>query len=156
MKRTSSKAKYYWAFLAALAIPAYAADSGPIRWDIADGMTADKAQAVRIYEGACSWIEDHYRASRSPVKPPLTIHVGEACPDNAMKGPCFSSATAELYIPQWDNTSASAVAHATLISGLIQLMDRDEMRRTVARLLSEEARDFVTASNFASKPSSTK
>jgi hypothetical protein len=124
--------------------PAAASDARPIRWDIKDGEYADKAQAERIYEAAQAWLGEHLALPRVP-RPQLTIHVGEACPDAALKGACLSPASSELYLRTWDETSPSAVAHAALLAALTQLIDRDEMRRTVATLINEDARSFVSA-----------
>lgn len=123
---------------------ALASDARPIHWDVKDGEYADKAQGERIYEAAQVWLGEHLALARAP-RPQLTIHVGEACPDSALKGACLSPATSELYLRTWDDTSPSAVAHAALLAALTQLIDRDEMRRTVATLLTEEARNFVSA-----------
>jgi hypothetical protein len=139
------------AALVALLSTAYAsspraAEIQPIRWVIADGQEVDKAQVTRIYDAACAWIEENLNTSRAPVQPKLTIHIGEACPDDGLAEACFSPATAELYLKRWEESSASAVANATLIAGLIQIMDREQLRRTVAGT-SEQPEDSLTAVN---------
>jgi hypothetical protein len=135
----------------ALALPA--ADLKPLRWEIKDGMAADTIQAERIYEAACGWIEDHFASARTPIRPKITIHVGVACPDESLNRACYSTASSELYLPEWSETAPAAVAHATLIAGLFELMSREQIRETVAKLINEDAQNFVSARSSAASNS---
>src|SRR5689334_15827155 len=130
-------------------ISAHAAEIQPIRWVIAEGEEVDKAQATQVYDAACAWIEDNLNTSRAPVQPKLVIHIGEACPGDAFADACFSPVTAELYLRRWEESSVSAVANATIIAGVLQLMDRDQMRRSVATSMHGEP-TFVAENRSAS------
>src|SRR6185436_19491225 len=50
----------------------------------------DKEQAARIYVDACQWIEDRFGADGRTIRPHLTVHVGESCPDPGLTGACLS------------------------------------------------------------------
>jgi len=131
------------------AISLRAAELQPIRWVIAEGEEVDKARATRVYDAACAWIEENLTTSRTPVQPKLIIHIGEACPDDELADACFSPATAELYLRRWEDSSISAVANATLIAGVLQLMDRDQMRRSVAAVSTDDEYSIVAQNNVS-------
>jgi hypothetical protein len=131
-----------------LAVALPAGDLQPLRWEIKDAMAADTIQAERIYEAACAWIEDHF-ATGTPIRPKITIHVGMVCPDESLNRACYSTASSELYLPEWNETAPAAVAHATLIAGLFDLMSREQIRQTVAKLINEDAQNFVSARRAA-------
>jgi len=133
-------------------IAGLAADSSQERshlnWIVTEEQEVDKPQALRLYLEACRWIENRFALGGRTIRPTLTVHVGETCPDAEIAGACVSASSGHLYLPKWDIASPGAIVQATLAVALLQLMDRDEMSRVVKVLLAEDARDFVDARLF--------
>lgn len=133
----------------AFVIAAVAADQqdqfSHLMWFVSGNQQVDKQQAARIYVDACQWIEDRFDVDGRRIRPHIAVHVGVECPDPEITGACTSPATGALYLPKWDAGSPGAIAQATLATGLLQLMDRTEVKNVVRSLLANDARDFVDA-----------
>jgi hypothetical protein len=52
-----------------------------------------------------------------------------------------------LYLPQWDEASAGAVAQATILAALLRLLDRQELKNVARNILTEDAKDYLDASS---------
>ena len=120
-----------------------------LRWIVKSGQEVNTSRAERVYLEACRWVEDHFGAAGQQIRPNLTVHVGEACPDPEMAGPCTSPSKGELYLPQWDESSDGAVAQATLMAALLRLVDRHELKNIARNILTNDAKDFLDASSVA-------
>jgi hypothetical protein len=134
-----------------LSVAGFTGEKAHLRWMIQSGQEVDKSQAERLYRDACRWIETRFGAERGAIRPTITVHVGESCPNPAISGACLSPVLGALYLPEWDETSPAAVIQATFATALLQLMDRQEVQRVVRVLLAEDARDFMDARQLARK-----
>jgi hypothetical protein len=111
-----------------LAAAADAAAPARLEWVVKDGKDVDKSHAERIYFAACRWMEEQMDPSEGPIRPKLTVHVGEACPREQIEGACMNPARGQLYLPEWDEEAPHAVAQATLATALYHLLDEEERR----------------------------
>src|ERR1041385_7982498 len=120
---------------------AVAADGGRIRWitTTEEDENVDREMADRMYDEACRWIEDRFSPDGRQIHPALTVHVGWACPDSDISNACLSAASGELYIPHWDEGSAGKVVHATIIVGMLQLIEQQDIRAVVKTLLADDS-----------------
>jgi len=124
-----------------------AEDAARLRWvvDAAEETEVDRSLGERLYDEACRWVEDRFSPDGRSIHPRLTVHVGQACPDPSITGACLSPAASELYLPKWDSGSASAIIHATIVTGMLQLMEQQDLNKIVKGMLAEESRNFVSA-----------
>jgi hypothetical protein len=120
-----------------------------LRWIVKSDRPISTDRAERVYLEACRWVEDHFGYVGQQVRPNLTVHVGEPCPNPELSGPCTSASEGELYLPRWDKSSVGAVAQATVLAALIRLIDRQELKNIARDILADDARDFLDASEVA-------
>lgn len=130
-----------------LCVTTLQAEQPPIQWIVKDGHEAstNKLQAERLYLAACQWVEDRFGSPNQAIRPSLTIHVGEPCPDPSIAGSCQGSWLGELYIPEWDVASPGDVVQIALTMSLLELVPRQELRDVTLELLSEDVRHFLDA-----------
>ena len=101
--------------------------------------------ANRLYEEAFSWVESRFSPDAKLVRPTLTIHVGESCPDSEVNGECLSPASRELYLPKWDRTSPGAIIQGAIVASMMQLIKQQNIRAVAQGLLAGDAGNFVSA-----------
>lgn len=116
-----------------LVAAAYANAPARLLWVVKAGEDVDKTHAERVYFEACQWIEKQLEAART-VRPKLTVHVGEACPQSQIEGACMNPALGELYLPKWDENAPRAVAEATLATALHDLLQEKQNRKSAMHL----------------------
>lgn len=121
------------------------AEQLPILWIVKDGHEVNKPQAERLYLEACRWIENRFGSSQQVIRPALTIHVGEACPDPGISGACQTSKLGDLFIPKWDDGAPGYVVQAALMTSLLQLLSREELHTVTRDLLTIDAQNFLDA-----------
>ena len=121
------------AFILLLVAVAGASAPEKLQWVVKDGRDVDRRHGETIYLSACRWVEQQVEADE-PVRPRLTIHVGETCPQSRIAGACMNPILGELYLPEWDEESPYAVAEATVATAMHQLNNRD--RSTSGMLLA--------------------
>ena len=136
---------------------ALAANSRGIRWITTDeeDEKIDRELANRVYDEACRWVEDRFNPGGQQIQPALTIHVGSECPDGDIANACLSAASGELFIPHWDETSAGKIVHATIIVGMLQLIEQQDIRKVIKSLLVDDSRNFVNAKSARTRKTST-
>lgn len=134
-----------------LCAAAMKAEQPNILWDVKDGHEVNKPQTERLYLEACRWVEDRFGYPKQTLRPVLTIHVGESCPDPRIADACQTSKLGELYIPKWDEGAPGYVVQATLMSALLQLMSRQELLTTTRDLLADDLRNFMDAPAVAKR-----
>jgi hypothetical protein len=103
--------------------------------------------ASRLYDEACRWVEDNFSPDRILIRPRLTIYVGESCPDSkiAKDKACLSPAARQLYLPKWDASSPAAIIQATIVVGMLQLAEQQDIPQIARTMLAEDNHDFVSA-----------
>jgi hypothetical protein len=145
MRKRNTTAMLAFGFLLSVAAPA--GDRVHIRWVITPDQNekVERSRAERLYDEACRWIEDRFDANGEAIRPRLSVHVGEACPDRQLRGACLSPASGVLYIPEWNEASPGHIIHATVVVGLLQLLEREDMRGVVNFLLTRDAHNFLDA-----------
>jgi hypothetical protein len=128
-------------------VAALAGDRVHIRWVVTADQNerVDRPMAERLYDEACRWVEDRFGHVGRMIRPRLTIHVGEVCPDSEIRSACLSPASGVLYIPEWNEAAPGAIVHATIVVGMLQLLEREDLRDVVKSLVAEESRNFVDA-----------
>jgi hypothetical protein len=126
---------------------AQAADIPRIRWNVKNGEEVDRPMAERLYLEASRMIEMRFGAGVKPVRPSIEVHVGSPCPDSSVPDACLAPATADLYLPHWDENAPGALTQATLVLGLLQLLDAEEIEDLTREILNEDAKDFVDVSS---------
>ena len=134
-----------------LTVAGYTADQTGLHWIVKSGQDVNKPQAERLYVEACRWIENRFGSEGKAIRPTLAVHVGKPCPNPEISGACLNPVLRELYIPKWDEASAGAVTQATLVTALLQLMDRHELQRVARVLLEDDGKNFLDARQFASR-----
>ena len=127
------------------------AEEPPIRWIVKDGHEANRERASRLYFEATRWVEDRFGSADRKLRPHLTIHVGEECPDPEISGACQSSGLGDLYIPEWNQASAGHVVQAALTMSLLELMTIGDVRGVTKELLAEDVNNFFDISQVAKK-----
>jgi len=127
------------------------AEELPIRWIVKEGHDVNKLQAERLYLEATRWIENRFGSPKQVLRPALTIHVGEPCPDPAISKACQTTRLGDLYIPKWDNGSAGYIVQATLMSSLLDLMSREELRTVALELIDDDFSNFLDSTAVAQR-----
>lgn len=127
------------------------AEDLPIRWIVKQGHEANKLQVERLYLEATGWIEDRFGSPKQILRPGLTIHVGESCPDPGIAGACQTAQLGEVYIPEWDEGAPGYIVQATLVASLHQLMSRQELHQVTRDLLTADAANFLDAPTVAQR-----
>jgi hypothetical protein len=120
------------------------AEEPPIRWVVKDGQNVNRPQGERLYLEAVRWIEDRYE-SPVPLRPHLTIRVGERCPDTKITGACMGPWPGDLYLPEWDEAAPGYIVQATLKASLQQLLSNEDVRQVTVDLLTEDVSNFLDA-----------
>jgi hypothetical protein len=118
-------------------------DSPCLKWDIRADQTVNKRQSRRLYLEAAHWLEMRFHPEGKPLRPCLTVHVGETCPLSEPGRICVSAALGDVYIPKWDEAAPALVAQATVFTGLLQLVTRQEIKQLSATLLAQDLKDFA-------------
>jgi hypothetical protein len=132
-----------------LSAVAVRAQTAHLQWIIKGDQSVSTSKAERVYLEACRWVEDQFGYGDRRIRPSITVHVGEPCPNPALSGPCTSVSEGQVYLPQWDKSSEGAVAQATILAGLLQLVDRQELQNIARTILTDDAKHFVDASALA-------
>ena len=129
-ERRNPKAKASLVLMAGLLVAAVAYGAAPSRllWVVKDGAAVDKNHAEKVYFEVCQWIEEQLESESEPVRPKLTVHVGEACPREHIEGACMNPMLGELYLPEWDEEAPNALAQATVATALFHLVNEQEKR----------------------------
>ena len=107
------------------------------------GADGEQATVRRLYLEAAHWLETKFRPEGKPLRPCLTVHVGAACPLSESGQSCVSPAMGDVYIPKWDEAASALVAQATVVTGLLQLVTRQEIKQMSATLLAQDMKDFI-------------
>ena len=115
-----------------------------LKWDVTTVQTVNKRQSVRLYMEAVHWVASKF-TGETIVMPCITVHVGSSCPDGAVGNLCVSPVTGDLYLPKWQEDSSAAIAQATVMTAMMQLVNRDEVRKMAGLLLAADKRDFYDA-----------
>jgi len=133
------------------AVGASAADRVNINWVVKPDQEEriDRAMVERLYNEACRWVEEHFDSNGKLVRPSLTVHVGEPCPNEELPQACLNAASGEVYLPEWDETSPGMVIQATIIVGMMKLVDKNDLRNVVRNLWEQDSRNFVSAKSMA-------
>jgi hypothetical protein len=133
----------------------FAEDSGNIRWVVKshEEQKVDRFMATRLYDEACRWVEDNFSPDGRTLRPRLTIHVGEGCPDSKIgkARPCLSPAASSLYLPTWDASAPGAIIQATIVVGMLHLAQQQDIPQIAESLLAEDTRNFLSARTLSSK-----
>jgi len=119
------------------------AEQPAIYWVVKDGQEVNRSQAERLYREACRWVEERFGPTEQPIRPSLTVYVGEPCPDPEISGSCQGSWLGELYIPKWDDGGAGYIVQAALRLALQELVTQDQMKQVTRDLVIEDSQTFV-------------
>lgn len=113
-----------------LAAPTGQADTTGITWVIGGEQTAsqriDKTRAAEMYRDALAWLEEKTDWHGRPLRPRITVHVGEPCPVGEVAGGCMNPALGVLYVPEWNNEAIEALAEVTILTALRQIIEPSE------------------------------
>lgn len=128
------------AALAVLLMPVLSrAGNARISWVVAEAPAAiqsliqpdDKKQAEEIYLESLALIEERMMWRGSPLRPRITVHIGEACPATEMDGPCMNPALGVLYVNEWNEEARRALAHITMLTAMQQMLEPGERQRLI-------------------------
>jgi hypothetical protein len=130
--------------------PALRAEKASIYWVVSNGQKVNRVQAERLYEEARRWVEERFGPTAEPIRPSLTVHVGEPCPNPEISGAC-QGGLSELYLPKWDGGSPGYIVQAVIRLSLQELMSLNELKDVTLDLVTEDLQTFVDA-EAAAKP----
>ena len=133
------------------AVGASAEERGNINWIVKPEQEEriDRPMVERLYSEACRWVEEHFDSGGRAIRPNLTVHVGESCPNEEIPQACLSAASGEVYLLEWDEASPGMIIQATIIVGMMRLIDKKDLRNVVQNLRDQDARNFVSAKVIA-------
>jgi hypothetical protein len=115
------------------------AESARISWVVAESADTiqspihpnEKKQAEEIYRDSIALLEERMEWAGRPLRPRITVHVGESCPAREMVGPCMNPALGVLYVDEWNDEAREALARITMLTAMQQIMQLVEQERFI-------------------------
>jgi hypothetical protein len=109
-----------------LVAPTARAENASISWvilaDRTAGESVDKRQAEEIYREVVELMEQQMEWGGRPLRPRITVHIGEACPASEVGGPCMNPALGVLYVSEWNDEARDAFARIIMLTAMYQIL----------------------------------